>query len=793
LKIVRRGGGQQTHSIQLEDSTGHEYALRSLEKYVEGALPKNVHHTFAVDVVQDNISASNPYAAMPVARLATTAGIMHTDPRVVFVSRDPRLGEYMEDMAGHSFLFEEKPSGDWSDTPHLGSSKDIVGTDDVLDEMIRTSKHRADQQAILKARLFDTFINDWDRHDDQWRWASFKQNGKTIYKPIPRDRDQAFYVNEGILPWIASRRWLMPKIQGFAPITKNMDGLAYNARYFDRTFLIEPDWDAWSKTVDTLQNLLTDQEIDKAMTAFPKEVQPLVAKSTAGILKQRRNNLRTMARRHYLTLAKSVDIPGTVKDDRFDVIRRNDQQTIVSVYPSGEEQPYYQRTFLRNETGEIRLYGLEGSDHFTLDGETDKGITVKIIGGKGQDSIDNRSFVKSTGKQTRIYDLKKNTTVQAGNDTRVKLSSDRAVNDWDRMSFRYNVVSPGVFMGYNADDGLFIGGGPVFNQYRFRRHNTQSIMANLATKTSAFNIRYLFDSESEIRGLDHHAGVELKAPDYAMNYFGMGNETTKDNSFDDNYYRLNVNQLILDYALGYRWGKSAFREMKEGKINQSEVRLGVFLKRSHIEERPNRFISDLDHNGLAKADLYPLLFSGIYVQYTYSNLDREVNPQRGYQLDLSGEQFFLLNNERDHFLRLNGDFRTYLSFARRPRAVFAFRAGGTKIIGDYTFLEAAKLGGKTNLRGYLADRFYGDASVYQNSEFRYKVLDFSSYILNGEFGFLAFYDAGRVWINRERSSLWHKGYGSGLWVSPFEMTVFTATYNWSREDKMLQVTLNFKF
>jgi outer membrane protein assembly factor BamA len=278
-----------------------------------------------------------------------------------------------------------------------------------------------------------------------------------------------------------------------------------------------------------------------------------------------------------------------------------------------------------------------------------------------------------------------------------------------------------------------------------------------------------------------------------MNYFGMGKESTKDDSFNDSYYRLNVNQLILNYALGYRWGKSAFREMKEGKINQSEVRLGVFLKRSHIEEQKDHFISDLEHNGLIKDDLYPLLFSGIYGQYSYSNLDREVNPQRGYQLDLSGEQFFQLNHEQDHFLRLNADFRTYISFTKRPRAVLALRAGGSKIFGDYAFLEAAKLGGKTNLRGYLSDRFYGHGSVYQNSEFRYKLLDFSSYILNGELGVLAFYDSGRVWVKNEDSDHWHQGYGSGFWLSPFEMTIFTATYNWSSEDKMLQVTLNFKF
>ena len=153
----------------------------------------------------------------------------------------------------------------------------------------------------------------------------------------------------------------------------------------------------------------------------------------------------------------------------------------------------------------------------------------------------------------------------------------------------------------------------------------------------------------------------------------------------------------------------------------------------------------------------------------------------------------MINRRYDHFLKLNGDFRAYISFTKNPRTVLAMRAGGTKVFGSYPFLESATIGGKTNLRGYLADRFYGDAAVYQNTELRYKLFDFSSYILNGELGVLGFFDSGRVWMKNENSDIWHKGYGSGLWISPFEMTIFTATYNWSKDDNMLQVTLNFKF
>ena len=37
-------------------------------------------------------------------------------------------------------------------------------------------------------------IGDWDRHQDQWRWIEFKENGKKVYRPMPRDRDQAFSI-----------------------------------------------------------------------------------------------------------------------------------------------------------------------------------------------------------------------------------------------------------------------------------------------------------------------------------------------------------------------------------------------------------------------------------------------------------------------------------------------------------------------------------------------------------------------------------------------------------------------
>ena len=54
------------------------------------------------------------------------------------------------------------------------------------------------------------FIMDFDRHEDQWRWNT-KDTGKgKVYYPLPRDRDQAFFVNMGRIPKIIQETLAAP-------------------------------------------------------------------------------------------------------------------------------------------------------------------------------------------------------------------------------------------------------------------------------------------------------------------------------------------------------------------------------------------------------------------------------------------------------------------------------------------------------------------------------------------------------------------------------------------------------
>jgi len=128
LKILKRGGGQQTRSIRMEAPDGKQYVLRSVNKYVEKALEEEFRNTIAEAVVQDGISSSHPYGAVTIPPLANAAGVMHTNPRIVWVPDDPHLGIYRKDLANNVFLFEERPAGDWSDAEFFGNSKDIIST-----------------------------------------------------------------------------------------------------------------------------------------------------------------------------------------------------------------------------------------------------------------------------------------------------------------------------------------------------------------------------------------------------------------------------------------------------------------------------------------------------------------------------------------------------------------------------------------------------------------------------------------------------------------------------------------
>jgi hypothetical protein len=314
-------------------------------------------------------------------------------------------------FAGTLAVYEERPNKKAAGEPFFGGGKNVRGTFDVIKKLNKDNDNSIDQNFVVRNRIFDMWMGDWDRHDDQWRWAEIEKEEKgNLYRPIPRDRDQVFFINEGIIPNIASRKWAIAKIEGFDEEVRWAPGISQNARFFDRSFMNEPEWSEWEEQIKFLQENLTDEVIEEALSEWPEQIQKLTKDRVTKGLKARRADMSRYAREHYLFLAKEVEITGSDKHEYFLIERKNESETMVTVYKrkkDGEiENVIYQRLFKSNETKEIRLYGLDGEDVFEIKGDFKSKTKVRIIGGTDKDRIINGS---TKLKNVLVYDRKKST------------------------------------------------------------------------------------------------------------------------------------------------------------------------------------------------------------------------------------------------------------------------------------------------------------------------------------------------------------------------------------------------
>jgi hypothetical protein len=808
LKILQRGGGQQTLSLRLESKDGHEFVLRSVEKYPEHAVPEVLRKTFAQDLVQDQISASHPYAALVIPRLAQAAGIYHTNPKIVYVPSDPQLGEYQKMFANSLALFEERPSGDWSEAAHFGNSKKIINTAKVIEKTIADNDNQVDAQFVLRSRLFDLVIGDWDRHDDQWRWATIDQKKGDLYRPIPRDRDQAFFVNEGVLSRLWSRRWALPKFEGFDDKIDWPSGLSFNARYFDRSFLTKLSRDDWEKEARELQRRLTDSAIDSALRQWPGPIYDLHGDRIARSLKSRRKALVNDALSHYEFLARSVDVTGSDKAEKFELEDTGDgnlRVTVSKVNKKGEEgKKLYSRVFKIKETKEVRLYGLGGDDRFVLKGDSPPKITARIIGGVGNDTLSIEG--RRRRARTYFYDQFAGSVVEYGA-VKDRRSSNSEVNDYNRKDFEYNRLAPLVYGNFNPDDGLFVGGGFIGINHGFRKkpfRQRHIFLASVAPRTSSYNFRYQVRFTEAIWKWDVDVDLNVKSPNYVNNFFGMGNESVFDKDIDD-APGSNLDDAIDFYR--YRFEEQSLAVMAMKKFsNWGFFGIGPALQRIEMEKPSTgqqRFINEYNTN----------LSEDIFNEYqSYAGpawqigVDKRDNPRlttRGVTLKISGRNFRGLNPGAGNFSSYEGLLAFYYKFRVPARLMLATRVGGGLNTGSYPFYQAQVLDGKTELRGFRKTRFYGDERFFNNFEARLKLINFKTYLFPASLGILAFHDIGRVWYSDEDgndptaasgvSTRWHRGWGGGIWFTPFNVAVVSAEIGNSKEGTLAYLRLGFLF
>ena len=617
----------------------------------------------------------------------------------------------------------------------------------------------------------DLVIGDWDRHADQWRWASFKQNGQTMYRPIPRDRDQPFARYDGLLTrFVSLTSPMMKQLKVYKPKVKNIKWVTYSARSFDRTFLNELSWEEWEHEVKYFQENLTDEVIDAAFKTWPKKVYDETGEELAGYVKYRRDHLMDTAKKHYKFVSKKVDVFGTNKREKFVVERLNKDETLVTVYNNkkGKQNDtiVYQRLFYTDETKEIRLFGLNGDDKFEIKGEVKDGPLIRVIGGLDEDEFEDESKVSGLGKKTIIYDSKTgNKLKKKSSETRDKRSNIRENNIYNQKDYHYefDYLIPLPIIAFNPDDGLSIGANLLFTHYGFKKDpyaSTHRVVGKFAFATLAFNLEYLGDYIHAFGKTDFLLDAKYQAPQFVVNYFGIGNDT-------ENPRR---NRSEFDYNR-VRQRLAAIKPMVKKRFagDHGRFTVGPLGEIVEIEKTPNRFITE--ESGEDESIFDPKYYVGGEIGLEYANSDNNLIPSRGFKFKTSiAVKSDVENSDMTHY-PIKAEMTVYQNLDPRGNVVFATRLGTQHNIGNFEFFQAAVLGGKSNLRGFRSERFSGRTSFYHNLDLRLKMFNSSNRVVPFSFGVAGGFDYGRVWNNGENSSTWHTAYGGGVWLAPVDFFV----------------------
>jgi hypothetical protein len=637
-----------------------------------------------------------------------------------------------------------------------------------------------DQTMFLKSRLFDILIGDWDRQEDHWRWAEFKKDKGSLYRPIPRDRDQAFAKYDGYLPRLIST--LIPDFQSFDSEIKDVAKLSIAARNLDRNFLNELTHEQWLSIANEIKNRLTDDIITTAVHRMPKEVFNQSGDEIISKLKSRRNMLPQAAEEYYNILAKEVTVTGTNKKEFFKVFRYEDK-TDLTVYKIDKNDLLdtitYHRIFLNSETPELNLFGLEGRDSIVIEGQDlNKPIKIRIVGGPDKDLIADRS----NSHNVFIYDSNGN-TIEPEKNTKLILSDQTWVNIYDPNWFQYDKSGVTPFMVYNSDDKLFLGGGYRVRHYGFRKEPAsyvQSILGTYAPYTGAYVIKYQGEFYNILgRNQDILFNAAYNGPKYTFSYYGQGNSSP--NIDDPNlFYKVRTKNLSISSFLQYRYA-SAFK-----------TGIGLGYENYSIEKPPGRYVSNTSFP--EGADIaHPSHYGAIRSYADIDYVNNPLFPSTGVRWRSEANYFHELWDSKHNFLQLKSD----ISFYATPNFSFpvtaAIRLGTAANVGGYKFFQANSLGGNNNLRGYRNNRFSGRTYFYENSELRFKVSTFRNYIFTGDFGIIGFFDAGRVWADVPESSKWHAGYGPGIWTNFYNKLLFSTGYGMSKEGGYLFLKLGLPY
>ena len=771
------GGGLQTLSIKFESGNGRKYAFRLLDKEPEKSLSDLFRESVYKNIVIELITTMHPYSPLVANHLLDQTDVLHIKPELFILNDHPSLTGRYAKYVGKLGTLELKPKGKSKKREGFAGADEVISTYEMLSSLRNSRNHTLDKMAYAKARLMDMYLGDWDRHEDNWKWAEFKDGKKHVYRPIPKDRDHVFSKWTGVVPKAADR--FVPNAENFDYKFGNVRQLNFKGRFLDRELAGELSKADWLEAAKYLQSVLTDEAIDEATEKIPEEVRAVHGNEINSKLKSRREDLPNLVDKYYKELNPVAEIVGTNKKDKFKISSTENNDLLIKIYKKNEEAPYFQRIIECEEINNINLYGLAEDDEFIFDcDQTHLTTKIRVVGGVGVDKV--TAVDNSRVPVITVYDTHREDDIQIAD--RVKINRPARVAHYDPHAFDYNFLSPTVTIASSSGNGFGFGAGinyfkRGFNKPDFDTKKSFKFVYFPAISTYRLNGKFIKTHFHKLLNLEAE-GTFTTMYDKFPFFYGIGNDSPFIEPEADSPNRIDYD--LIDFKIGL---------VKNFSTKSSWTNSVGFEQHNVVNFNDNGAI-DPSIFGLGRETYYKLI-SEVKLDYT-DNLNY---PTDGALLEvgLTGRY----NNDNNVTGNFDARFAYYTSIDIGILATFAGAVNFKETFGDAAFYHLSRLGSQSNFRGFTRNRFLDERALLLNAELRFRLGTVKTPFGRSPFGVYGFFDNGRVWNDVVGFSNleWRSAFGGGIYLAPVKEFYFIkyVIATTDEESVYMQFEVGFKF
>ncbi|MFO7654561.1 MAG: hypothetical protein R6X25_12190 [Candidatus Krumholzibacteriia bacterium] len=804
LQATGTGGGEQTEQLRFKGADGRPYTLRALDKDPTAAIPDELETGIVRDLVRDQTSSQFPTVSPLAAVVLDSLGLLHDRPRLVVLPDHERLGRWRNTFAGRAGVFIEYPdAGD--DQPGFAGADEVLDTRRLVTLLRSDPRVRIDAHALLAARLVDLWLGDWDRHEGQWRWADVGPGRPPAYVPVAEDRDQALSRYDGWALRLVGKA-VAPQLTVFDRNYPSIHAATWNARRVDRRLLTGLGRDEFATVSATVQGRLTDEVIEAALAALPREHLEIRGPWLEETLRHRRDRLADYSLAFYRHLAKEVDVHLHDVGEEVVIHRHRDGDVTVtarapllpawadtlspepagSVGSAGSAAPdtaeVYRRRFHAVETEEIRIY-LEGGDDRVLVTGPDVGpIAIRLVSSTGHDRVNARN----EQRDVVVYDVPFAGSLVEAERVRVRSVPHPSPVDGPPPRDWGTSGSWKVGLAVAPSTGLLLGLARERRDFGFQ-HRPYERMLRADARFAAGRGRWAGSvllhspresSLSSSRLTFAASGLER------LNFFGFGNAVPAPPELAHAEIDHEQYSLALGYTRVTGGGFDVTMEVRS-RLARTEVPGAGAVAAAAANGAGAAALADADGTGnFGEVSLA--------VGVDLDRRDRRRHATAGYQAqahaawappiwDVAGDGYTSARG------RLSGFWTPW-----RPATV-AVRLAGTRVWGAYPFFAAAYLGGPESLAGYPRERFAGDTAVDGAVQLRLRLLR-RKILVPSQLGLVVGVAAGRVAVDGHSPGDWHPSWQAGIWIAPLDLLhTVSLTVAGSDEDTYVHLGSGFPF